>query len=69
MRAPRLGGSSKARIKTQGECFIYSVFRTYRSHYMSKSNIPDGAMDAFAATALICIAVVTMVVWLSGMPS
>ncbi len=35
---------------------------------MSKSNIPDGAMDAFAATALISIAVVTMVVWLSGMP-
>lgn len=35
---------------------------------MSKSNIPDGAMDAFAATALISIAVVAMALWLSGMP-
>jgi len=29
----------------------------------------DGAADAFAVTAIITIVVLTMYVWLSGMPS
>ena len=40
---------------------------------MSDQNIDqraaDGRADAFAATAIITIVVVTLVIWLSGMPA
>jgi len=36
---------------------------------MSKSKIEDGVADAIAATAIISIALVTLVNWLSGLPS
>ncbi len=36
---------------------------------MSKSKIEDGVADAIAATAIISIALVTLVIWLSGLPS
>ena len=29
----------------------------------------DGVADAIAATAIICVVVLTMYIWLSGMPS
>lgn len=36
---------------------------------MSKSNLEDGVADAIAATALISIALVTLMIWLSSFPS
>ena len=36
---------------------------------MSKSNLEDGVADAIAATALISVALVTLMIWLSGLPS
>ncbi len=36
---------------------------------MSKSKIEDGMADAIAATGIISIALVTLIVWLSGFPS
>ena len=36
---------------------------------MSKSNMEDGTADAVAATALISVVLVTLIVWLSGLPS
>ncbi|NDH41130.1 MAG: methionine synthase [Gammaproteobacteria bacterium] len=36
---------------------------------MSKSNMEDGIADAVAATALISVVLVTLIVWLSGLPS
>ena len=35
---------------------------------MSKSNLED-ARDAIAATALISVALVALMIWLSGLPS
>ena len=36
---------------------------------MSKSKLEDGVADAIAATALISVALVTLMIWLSGLPS
>ncbi len=36
---------------------------------MAKSNMEDGVADAIAATAIICVVLVTLVIWLSGFPS
>ena len=36
---------------------------------MSKSNLEDGVTDAIAATALISVALVALMIWLSGLPS
>jgi hypothetical protein len=36
---------------------------------MSKSKIDDGMADAIAATGIISIFLVTLVIWLSGFPS
>ncbi|MGA0151577.1 MAG: methionine synthase [Luminiphilus sp.] len=36
---------------------------------MSKSKIEDGMADAIAATGIISIVLVTLIVWLSGFPS
>ena len=36
---------------------------------MSKSNLEDGVVDAIAATALISVALVALMIWLSGLPS
>ena len=36
---------------------------------MSRSNLEDGVADAIAATALISVALVTLMIWLSGLPS
>ena len=36
---------------------------------MSKSKLEDGVADAIAATALISIALVGLMIWLSGLPS
>ncbi|MEK9654292.1 MAG: methionine synthase [Halieaceae bacterium] len=36
---------------------------------MSKSKIEDGMADAIAATGIISIVLVTLVIWLSGFPS
>jgi hypothetical protein len=36
---------------------------------MSRSNMEDGIADAVAATALISVVLVTLIVWLSGLPS
>jgi hypothetical protein len=36
---------------------------------MSKSNMKDGHADAFAAAALICVALVWVSLWLNGMPA
>lgn len=36
---------------------------------MSKSNMEDGAADAFAAAALVAVVVVSLYLWLGGMPS
>lgn len=36
---------------------------------MSKSKIEDGMADAIAATGIISIVLVTLVIWLSGLPS
>ena len=35
----------------------------------NKKDAGDGAADAIAATALVALAVLTMYIWLSGMPS
>jgi len=40
-----------------------------RESKMSKSNMEDGIADAVAATALISVVLVTLIVWLSGLPS
>tara|TARA_X000000950_G_scaffold102088_1_gene128885 strand:- start:1072 stop:1182 length:111 start_codon:yes stop_codon:yes gene_type:complete len=36
---------------------------------MSKSNHEDGVADAIAATALISVGLVALMIWLSGLPS
>ena len=36
---------------------------------MAKSNMEDGVADAIAATAIISVVLVTLVIWLSGLPS
>ncbi len=36
---------------------------------MSKSNLSDGTADAIAAIAIISVVILTMYLWLSGMPS
>jgi hypothetical protein len=36
---------------------------------MSKSNLEDGVADAIAATALISVALVALMIWLTGLPS
>jgi len=36
---------------------------------MAKSKMEDGMADAIAATALISIVLVTLIIWLSGFPS
>ena len=36
---------------------------------MSKSNLEDGVADAIAATALISVVLVGLMIWLSGLPS
>ena len=36
---------------------------------MSKSKLEDGVADAIAATALISVALVALMIWLSGLPS
>jgi len=36
---------------------------------MFKSKIEDGMADAIAATGIISIVLVTLIVWLSGFPS
>ena len=36
---------------------------------MSKDNLEDGVADAVAATALISVGLVTLMIWLSGLPS
>lgn len=36
---------------------------------MSKSNMEDGAADAFAAVVLISVVIVSLAFWLGGMPS
>ena len=36
---------------------------------MSKSNLEDGVADAIAATALISVVLVALMIWLSGLPS
>lgn len=40
-----------------------------RESKMSKGNMEDGIADAVAATALISVVLVTLIVWLSGLPS
>ena len=36
---------------------------------MSKSKLEDGVADAVAATAIISVVLVTLVIWLSGSPA
>ena len=36
---------------------------------MSKSKLEDGVADAIAATTLISVALVALMIWLSGLPS
>ena len=36
---------------------------------MAKSDMEDGVADAIAATAIISVVLVTLVIWLSGFPS
>ncbi len=36
---------------------------------MAKSNMEDGVADAIAATAIISVVLVTLIIWLSGFPS
>ena len=36
---------------------------------MSKSNLEDGVADSIAATALISVILVGVMIWLSGLPS
>ena len=36
---------------------------------MAKSNMEDGVADAIAATVIISVVLVTLVIWLSGFPS
>jgi len=47
---------------------ILHVRRPERSS-MSKSNLEDGIADAIAATALISVVLVGLMIWLSGLPS
>tara|TARA_B100000963_G_C22281703_1_gene517413 strand:+ start:432 stop:617 length:186 start_codon:yes stop_codon:yes gene_type:complete len=44
-------------------------FRQSGRNLMSKSNLEDGVADAIAATALISVALVALMIWLSGLPS
>ena len=39
------------------------------SEDLGQQNDEDGGADAIAATALISLVVLTMYIWLSGMPS
>ena len=39
------------------------------SEDMEKERESDGVADAFAATGIIAIVVLTMYIWLSGLPS
>lgn len=39
------------------------------SEDLNKEREADGVADAMAATAIITVVVVTMYIWLSGMPS
>ena len=36
---------------------------------MAKGNMEDGMADAIAATTIISVVLVTLVIWLSGLPS
>jgi hypothetical protein len=36
---------------------------------MAKSNLEDGAADGFAAVAIVSVVVITLAVWLAGMPA
>lgn len=36
---------------------------------MSKSKLEDGAADALAAAAIVTIIVITLALWLGGMPA
>tara|TARA_B100001063_G_scaffold245136_1_gene279899 strand:+ start:1394 stop:1504 length:111 start_codon:yes stop_codon:yes gene_type:complete len=36
---------------------------------MSKSKIEDGMADAMAATGIISIVLLTLIIWLNGLPS
>ena len=36
---------------------------------MSKNNLEDGVADAIAATALISVVLMALMIWLSGLPS
>ena len=36
---------------------------------MAKSNMEDGVADAIAATAIISVVLITLIIWLSGFPS
>jgi len=49
--------------------FDTPLARSLSEQLMSKSKIQDGMADAIAATGIISIALVTMIVWLSGFPS
>ena len=43
--------------------------RRQESFLMSKSNLEDGVADAIAATALISVILVGVLIWLLGLPS
>jgi hypothetical protein len=43
--------------------------RVRKENVMSKSNLEDGVADAIAATALISVALVTLMIWLTSLPS
>lgn len=56
----------------QRKPFVYirvADFRRPGRTLMSKSNLEDGVADAIAATALISVALVALMIWLSGLPS
>jgi|TARA_B100001059_G_scaffold128390_2_gene128298 hypothetical protein len=36
---------------------------------MSKSKIEDGMADAMAATGIISVVLLTLIIWLNGLPS
>ncbi|MDG1214956.1 MAG: methionine synthase [Luminiphilus sp.] len=36
---------------------------------MSKSKIEDGMADAIAATGVISVVLLTLIIWLNGLPS
>ncbi|MBL6699066.1 methionine synthase [Luminiphilus sp.] len=36
---------------------------------MSKSKIEDGMADAIAATGIISVVLLTLIIWLNGLPS